>query len=89
MNSSTRLSELFKISKTLETQELINFKEEIRRINKDEKARLEKSDLIKHFKKVYSEYTISILQKKIYWNLLITRLIKRKSNIWQSTLISF
>jgi len=81
MNSSTRLSELFKIFKTLETQELINFKEEIRRINKDEKDRLEKSDLIKHFKKIYSEYAISILQKNLLESVNYS-IDKKKSNIW-------
>ena len=81
MNTSIRLSELFSIFKNLEEQEYNCFKEEITRLSKSERINLRKSDLIKHFDKIYSPYAIKILENSQLESVNYS-VDKKASNLW-------
>lgn len=65
INDDSRLCELFDIFKTLEEEEIQNYKDEIRKFKKKENSELEESVLIKECRKFYSNYIIEKVKDKL------------------------
>lgn len=59
LNSTTRLTELFKVFKTIEEKEISVFDNEIKKLKKKDHRRFNKCDIIKKFKPIFSEYAIA------------------------------
>jgi len=65
LNSSNRLVEIFKVFRELEKLEVQNFKNEIERLLKRERQKMDCCDLIKHFEKIYSKYAVLRLKDNL------------------------
>ena len=63
LNSSSRLTHLFKVFKDLEKNEICNYKDEIEKFNKKENDHLGKSSLVKYFSLGYSDYVLLKLKQ--------------------------
>lgn len=66
LNGDTKLCELFKIFKTLESQEVTKYKDEITKLCQEAYNKYDDYDLIKYAKKYYGLYAIKKLQEVIY-----------------------
>jgi len=64
-NSSTQLTQIFQVIKSLEEKEIFAFKDEIKRLTNKENLKLEKTSLIKYFKDDYSQYALAILKDEL------------------------
>ena len=65
MNSTTRLTELFRIFKSIEEKEISVFHDEIRKLKKKDQTKFDKCDLIKHFKSNFSDYAMAIFTENL------------------------
>jgi len=68
LNSSNRLVELFTVFKIIEKQNIDKFHDELQKSKENDRKKVSKSDLVKQFQGVYSEYTL----KRLADNLLET-----------------
>lgn len=62
LNGNTRLCELFRTFQKLETQEVIQFKEEVQKIDQSKKKEFDKIDLMKSLSKDYGSYVLEKLK---------------------------
>ena len=66
LNSSKRLGQLFKVFKDLEGQEITAFKEEMmKKSNQEEMSRINRFDVVQHFVKHYSQYSMSLFKDQV------------------------
>jgi len=80
LNSTTRMIELFLIFKIIEEKEVSIFKDEIKKLKKKDNINLDKNDLIKYFKPIFSQYAMV----KFTENLIdsINYNVKKSGNKW-------
>jgi len=82
LNSSIKLACLFQIFKDLEKEEITRFKEEISyKIGILENKKLDKSDLVKYFQPIYSDYVIRKLKNNLMESVNYS-IEKKNQNLW-------
>jgi len=81
LNSSKRLTELFKTLKQLKNTETSKFKEEVERFTKEDNRVIGKYELIKKLKEKYSNYCLKIIQKNLLESLNYEA-NQQKENLW-------
>ena len=64
-NSSTQLTEFFKVIQELEQKEISSFKDEVKRFSQKETKKLNGTSLIKYFEEEYSSYAITKLKDEL------------------------
>lgn len=81
LNSGRKLTELFLVVKELEEKEISSLKNEIEKSKRLARKQQEKSDLIKHFKKDYSEYIITRLKDNLIESTNY-KIIRENEKLW-------
>lgn len=81
MKSSTRLTQLLSIFQNLELQEYTKYKEEVEKISKDDQKALKKMDIIKHFEKDCSSYSMKKLKNSLLESVNYSAQ-KIQNNLW-------
>jgi len=81
LNSSSRLSELFKVFQNIETEEMSKFTDEIAKITQKENNKLNKFEIIKFCAAKYSNFVVRLL-KDVVLESVNYKVEKRKENLW-------
>jgi len=81
LNSGKRLTELFQVIKESEKKEISRMENEVERSKKNERKRQDKSDVIIHFRDVYSEYVIERLKDNLNESTNY-KIVQVSGNIW-------
>jgi len=81
LNSSKRIIEVFQMFKNLESKEIYNFKDEIKKIPKTDDKSLDKCKIIKYFKEHFSNYAILKIKEELI-NSTNYAIEKGKRNVW-------
>jgi len=81
LNSGKHLTELFQVIKELKKKEISRMENEVERSKKNERKRQDKSDVIIHFRDVYSEYVIERLKDNLNESTNY-KIVQVSGNIW-------
>ena len=87
LNSSKRLTELFKVLKNLEAVEISRMENEIEKSRKNERKKKEKMDIIVSLKEIYSDYVL----ERVKDNLLDSinyKIDKQEKKLWYCLFLS-
>ena len=80
LNSNSKLCQIFKIFKQLESKEIFVFQDEIQRLTKKENEQYDESNVVKYFSDNYSAYALSKLKHQLIES--INYKFEKVNNYW-------